>query len=201
MAKVDIVDIAGKQVGEHDIANVEVGENAGHLVYLLNKYQRAKRRHGNSAVKNRSAVSGGGAKPYRQKGTGNARRGTNRSPLRRGGGVIFGPQPRSYNISLNQQVVRSAVAQAFSGCLSKVAVLKLGDQDLTAKDWRPLLADKKQRVLVVVDGVPESILSLLNFSNVEINTVNALSVEWLCKVDKIYVLESAVESLVERYYG
>lgn len=170
-----------------------------HLIYLVNKYQRAKSRAGTASTKNRSSVRGGGAKPYRQKGTGNARRGTNRSPLRRGGGVIFGPSPRSFAISLNQESVKIGILHALSANKDKIQIMKLTKAEKKAKDWRKFFSDKTKKVLVIADEYNTSLSALINFSNVEINLVSDLSVEWLCKSNTIYVLDSAREKLEEQY--
>src|SRR6056297_4343490 len=103
------------QVGEFTLSdsvfNVEV---RGYLLHDMVRYQRAARRQGTAAVKSRSAVAGGGKKPYRQKGTGNARQGTVRAPHYVGGGAAFGPQPRSYAYKLNRKVKKAALCSALS---------------------------------------------------------------------------------------
>ena len=102
-----VLDKELSEKGKHTLKTTyekEVTTELNSFLYELDKYQKAKKRKGLASVKNRSAVNGGGAKPYKQKGTGNARRGTNTTPLRRGGGVIFGPEPRSFAYKLDSNV-------------------------------------------------------------------------------------------------
>lgn len=108
--KTDIVNVEGVRISEIDLSdtifNYEIKE---HLLYEVVNYQLAKKRSGCASTKNRSNVRGGGAKPYRQKGTGRARAGTSRSPLCVGGGVVFGPHPRNFSFKVNKKVKKSAV--------------------------------------------------------------------------------------------
>ncbi|MBN2233488.1 MAG: 50S ribosomal protein L4 [Deltaproteobacteria bacterium] len=115
MAMVDVYNLRKEKVGEFELADVlfdtEVKE---HLIHDVVLWQLARRRSGTAATKNRSAVAGGGSKPWRQKGTGRARSGTSRSPIWRGGGTIFGPQPRSYAYKLNKKMRRQALVSALT---------------------------------------------------------------------------------------
>lgn len=115
MASVDVLSLDNKKVGKADL-NSEVFEVPVRkdLMHTVVKWQLAKRRQGTHQAKTRTDVSGGGAKPYKQKGTGNARRGSSRSPLIRGGGVIFGPSPRDYTFALPKKVRKAAVKSALS---------------------------------------------------------------------------------------
>jgi len=110
MAVVDLYDMKKEKVGEVELADVVFNaEVKTHLVSEMVLWQLAKRRSGTAAVKNRSKVRGGGSKPWRQKGTGRARSGTSRSPIWRGGGAIFGPQPRDYSFKLTKKVKKQAL--------------------------------------------------------------------------------------------
>ncbi len=115
MANVDILSLDNKKVGKTEL-NSEIFEIPVRkdLIHTVVKWQLAKRRQGTHKAKTRTDVSGGGAKPYKQKGTGNARRGSSRSPLIRGGGVIFGPTPRDYSFSLPKKIRKAAVKSALS---------------------------------------------------------------------------------------
>ncbi len=115
MATVDVVTLDNKKVGTADL-NADMFERPVRkdILQTVVRWQRAKRRQGTHMSKTRSMVSGGGAKPYKQKGTGNARRGSSRSPLIRGGGTIFGPSPRDYTFSLPKKIKKAAVKYALS---------------------------------------------------------------------------------------
>src|SRR4051812_8321485 len=115
MAQVDVFDIQKKKVGEIDLSDaVFNGEVKAYLIHEAVKVQLANRRAGTVATKNRALVSGGGKKPFRQKGTGNARQGTSRAPQYPGGGTVFGPQPKTYDLSMNKKARKAAVRSALS---------------------------------------------------------------------------------------
>ena len=120
MTSVNVVSLNNLEVGKVDL-NTEVFEVPVRkdLIHTVVKWQLAKRRQGTHKAKTRTEVSGGGAKPYKQKGTGNARRGSSRSPLIKGGGVIFGPSPRDYTFSLPKKVRKAAVKSALSHLYGK----------------------------------------------------------------------------------
>src|SRR5512143_392368 len=110
MATIDVYDVKKNKVGEMDLNDVVFnGDVKEYLIHEALKIQLANRRAGTVAVKNRSAVSGGGKKPFRQKGTGQARQGCIRAPHYPGGGVAFGPQPKTYNLSMNKKARRAAL--------------------------------------------------------------------------------------------
>ena len=113
--QLDVVDIQGKKVGALEVADAVFGAPVReHLFWEVVKAQRAARRAGTHSTKTREAVRGGGKKPYRQKGTGNARQGSSRAPHFVGGGVVFGPHPRSYEYTVPKKVRRAALASALS---------------------------------------------------------------------------------------
>src|SRR5512146_307852 len=115
MATIDVYDIRKKKVGEMELSDIIFnGEVKEYLIHEALKVQLANRRAGTVAVKNRSAVSGGGKKPFRQKGTGQARQGTIRAPHYPGGGVAFGPQPKTYDLGMNKKARRAAMRSALS---------------------------------------------------------------------------------------
>ncbi|RLB71688.1 MAG: 50S ribosomal protein L4 [Deltaproteobacteria bacterium] len=115
MAVVDLYNMKKEKVGEVELADaVFNAEVKSHLVSEMVLWQLAKRRSGTAAVKNRSKVRGGGSKPWRQKGTGRARSGTSRSPIWRGGGIIFGPQPRDYSFKLTKKVKKQALVSVLT---------------------------------------------------------------------------------------
>ena len=113
--QIDIVNIAGKKVGQADLADAVFGAKVkDYLLWEVVKAQRAARRAGTHATKTREFVRGGGKKPYKQKGTGNARQGSSRSPQFVGGGTVWGPQPRDYSYTVPKKVKRAALASALS---------------------------------------------------------------------------------------
>jgi large subunit ribosomal protein L4 len=128
MAKIDITDVAGKKVGTSTLADNVFGiEPNTFAVHQVVRSQQAARRSGTHASKTRGMVSGGGKKPWRQKGTGRARQGTTRAGQWKGGGVIFGPQPRSYAFRVNNKVVKLAMRSALSAKLAEEAVYVIED--------------------------------------------------------------------------
>ena len=128
MATIDIHNINCEKVGEFDLDDAVFGaEVKHHLLYATVRFQRAKARAGTHKVKERAEVSGGGRKPWRQKGTGRARQGSTRSPQWRGGGVVFGPRVRSHAFKLNRKVRRAALVSALSHRVQQSALLVLDD--------------------------------------------------------------------------
>jgi len=158
MAKVDVYNLEKEKVAEAEIADaIFQAEVKPHLIRDVVRWQMAKRRQGTAAVKNRSKVKGGAAKPWRQKGTGRARSGTSRSPIWRGGGVIFGPQPRQYDFRLPKQVRRQA--------LISVLALKFSQGRLVIVDDFTLEEIKTRRVAEVLRKFEVSSAMLVDEDN------------------------------------
>lgn len=196
--KLDVLDIDGKLVGDLETTfNFDVKlENPEHLNYLTDKYQKAYLREGNASSKSRGEVSGGGAKPYKQKGTGRARRGTNRTPLRRGGSVIFGPKPRSFKIGLNQKVFNQTYRHVFSERKNDVVVLK-SDLELSktkvVKLFLSNLVEKESAKIVFIlnDDDYSLFLSARNIPNVSICGNAFVPLDELYRADKIIFTEQS----------
>src|SRR5512139_1382864 len=133
MAKVAVYDINRKQVAERELAdavfNTEVKE---YLIHDMVRYQLAARRQGTAKTKGRSEVRGGGRKPYKQKGTGNARQGSSRAPNHVGGGTVFGPTPRCYEFKLNRKVKKAALKSALSARFRDAQLVVLNALQLDA---------------------------------------------------------------------
>lgn len=194
----------GSQNGTIDlndaIFGVEANENAEYEAIIR---QRASLRQGTHAVKNRSAVSGGGKKPWRQKGTGRARQGSIRAPQFRGGGIVFGPNPRSYNYRLPRKVRQLAIKSALSQKVADdkfVVVDSLNFDAPKTKDFAGVLNGLKvnEKVLIVVtDDDKNAALSARNLSNVTV--VNPAGVNILNVVDaqKIVITKSALSQVEE----
>ena len=202
MANLKLIDQNGNDSGEvtlnDSVFGIEPNES---VVFDAIIRQRAGKRQGTSKVKNRSAVRGGGKKPWRQKGTGRARQGSIRSPQWRGGGVVFGPTPRSYAYSMPRKQRRLAIKSVLSQ--------KLIDNDLVVLDKLTMSAPKTKelvsmltnlklegKVLVVSDD--ENVqLSARNLTNVKVVPVNGLNVEDAVNFDKLILTQDAVKKIEE----
>jgi large subunit ribosomal protein L4 len=167
MAKVDVYNLEKEKVAETEIADsVFNAEIKAHLVRDVVVWQLAKRRQGTAAVKNRSKVKGGSAKPWRQKGTGRARAGTSRSPIWRGGGTIFGPQPRDYGYRLPKQVRRQALISVLTQKFQEGKLLVI--QDFALEE----IKTKKVAEILEKFGVEKAMLVAEDNRNLELSTRN-----------------------------
>lgn len=194
----------GSQIGEvtlnEEIFGIEPNES---VVYDAIIMQRASLRQGTHAVKNRSAVRGGGRKPWRQKGTGRARQGSIRSPQWRGGGVVFGPTPRSYSYKLPKKVRRLAIKSILS---EKVAENKLVVVDALSfdapktKEFKQVLANLSidNKVLIVLEeGNDFAALSARNLPNVSVIASNNVTVLDVVANDKVLATQTALTQIEE----
>ena len=199
MANVKLFDQTGKEVGTVELNDAIFGiEPNESVVFDVVISQRASLRQGTHAVKNRSAVSGGGRKPWRQKGTGRARQGSIRSPQWRGGGVVFGPTPRSYGYKLPQKVRRLALKSVYSAKVAEVEALSFAAPKTAefANVLSALSIDSK--VLVIVEeGNKFAELSARNLANVTVATPATASVLDIVNADKLLVTKEAISSIEE----
>jgi large subunit ribosomal protein L4 len=177
---------------------------SGPLVHQSVRAEQAARRRGTAATKTRGMVSGGGSKPWRQKGTGRARAGSTRSPIWTGGGTVFGPQPRSYTFKVNRKEQRAALRSALSLHAGRGSLALLDASVFSApktSQAEDLLADwgQPQPTLVVL-GAEESAaaLSFRNLARVGITTVEDLGVTEVVGAASLLVSESVLEALVAR---
>ncbi|BAK95607.1 50S ribosomal protein L4 [Tetragenococcus halophilus] len=194
----------GSQNGEvtlnEEIFGIEPNES---VVFDAITMQRASLRQGTHAVKNRSAVSGGGKKPWRQKGTGRARQGTIRAPQWRGGGIVFGPTPRSYSYKLPKKVRRLAIKSVLSEKVASnnfVVVDALNFDAPKTKEFKQVLENLSidSKVLVVVE--PENKFASLsgrNLSNVTVVTSDNVTVLDVAKSDKVLATQTALTQIEE----
>ena len=204
MANVKLFDQTGKETGEvvlnDAIFGIEPNES---VVFDVVISQRASLRQGTHAVKNRSAVSGGGRKPWRQKGTGRARQGSIRSPQWRGGGVVFGPTPRSYAYKFPQKVRRLALKSVYSQKVADnklVAVEALNFDAPKTKAFAQVLSDLAidSKVLVILnEGNANAELSARNLKNVTVATATTASVLDIVNNDKVLVVKDAISTIEE----
>lgn len=201
MATVTIYDQNNKQVGERELAdeifNSEVKE---YLLHDMVRYQLAARRQGSAATKNRSAVAGGSKKPYRQKGTGNARQGTIRAPHFVGGGVAFGPSPRSYSFKLNRKVKKAALCSALSVRFQAeklVVVDALNVDKVSSKSFAQLINKfELEGVLIVIDRPDSKIeLSARNLKNVKVLRAEGVNVYDVLKYPNLVLTDAAVNEI------
>lgn len=201
MATVAIYDQERQKIGERELAdgvfNAEVKE---YLLHDMVRYQLAARRQGTAAVKNRSAVAGGAKKPYRQKGTGNARQGTIRAPHFVGGGVAFGPQPRSYAFKLNRKVKKAALCSALSARYQgeKLVVVKdLSMDQISTKAFDQLIKRfELEGALVVIDQADSKVeLSARNLRNVKVLRAEGVNVYDILKYPNLVLTDAAVSEI------
>lgn len=198
----------GEEVGQASVdLSVAKEENAAHIVHKALRQQVLGRRKGTASTKTRAEVSGGGRKPWRQKGTGRARAGSIRSPLWRGGGVIFGPKPRDYNISLNRKERRLALRTAFQSRAEDLIVVEEFGENLPRPKTKELLSaisrwgvDPDSKVLLILSEAQENIfLSARNVPSVKLILATSLNVYDLLEADKIVATASAVNKIQEVY--
>ena len=205
MANVSVYNIEGKEVGSIELNDavfgVEVNE---HLVHMAVVNQLANNRQGTQSAKTRSEVSGGGRKPWRQKGTGHARQGSTRSPQWTGGGVVFAPKPRDYSFKMNKKEKRIALLSALSSKVaeSKIVVLdefKL-DEIKTKKFVEVMNNLKVENALVVLEGENKNVvLSGRNIPSVKVAATNEINTYDVLKYTTLVVTKAAVEKLEEVY--
>ena len=205
MANVSVYNIEGKEVGTIDLNDavfgVEVNE---HLVHMAVVSQLANKRQGTQKAKTRSEVSGGGRKPWRQKGTGHARQGSTRAPQWTGGGIVFAPKPRDYSFKMNKKEKRIALLSALSSKVaeSKIVVLdefKL-DEIKTKKFVEVMNNLKVENALVVLEGENKNVvLSGRNIPSVKVTATNEINTYDVLKYTTLVVTKAAVEKLEEVY--
>jgi large subunit ribosomal protein L4 len=173
-----------------------------HLLHHAVVAQLAARRSGTASTKTRTYVSGGGKKPFRQKGTGRARMGSSRSPLLRGGGTVFGPHPRSYEIKVNRKAMKAALRSALSSKAKENKLFLVDDLDLPAPRTKEFLkvaaALGLSEALLVVDGASENLsLGIRNLRSFKALTVAAINVYDILSYDQLVLTRPALEKLAE----
>ncbi|OUL29698.1 50S ribosomal protein L4 [Nostoc sp. T09] len=198
----------GEQVGETSFElRVAKEETAAHIVHRALVRQQTNARQGTASTKTRSEVRGGGRKPWRQKGTGRARAGSIRSPLWRGGGVIFGPKPRDYDLKMNRKERRLALRTAFVGRVDDLIVVEEFSEQLSRPKTKELVAAlarwgaaPENKTLLILSEIADNIhLSARNIENLKVIAANQLNVFDLLHADKIVVTASAIAKIQEVY--
>ncbi|WP_088014605.1 50S ribosomal protein L4 [Gottfriedia acidiceleris] len=204
MPKVTMFNQTGAQVGEIELADAVFGIAPNeHVLFDAVMMQRASLRQGTHKVKTRSEVRGGGRKPWRQKGTGRARQGSIRSPQWRGGGIVFGPAPRSYSYKLPKKVRRLAIKSALSTKVLEQNMLVLEDLALNApktKDMVTVLTGLSvaKKVLIVTADLNENVaLSARNIPGITVLAANEVNVIDVLHHDTLIMTKAAVEKVEE----
>ena len=205
MANVSVFNMEGNQVGTMELNDAIFGAKVNeHLVHLAVVSQLANKRQGTQKAKTRSEVSGGGRKPWRQKGTGHARQGSTRAPQWTGGGMVFAPVPRDYTIRLNKKEKRAALKSVLTSKVQEnkfIVVDELKFDEIKTKAMKNVLANlKADKALVILnDNDQNVVLSARNIEGVETALTNTINVFDLLKHNTVVVTKAAVETIEEVY--
>ena len=204
MAKLQIVDQTNKKVGDIELApEVFEVEIQPEILNLVVRAQRAAKRQGTHATKNRALITGGGRKPWRQKGTGRARAGSCRSPLWRGGAVTFGPQPRDYSFKVNKKVRRLALQMALSARVSEEMLRVVNTIELAEIKTKAFVevVDKLglgKTLIVTKDASEKLMLSARNMPHIKIIEADKLNVYDVLRYPELIMFEAAAQDVQER---
>ena len=203
MANVSVYNIEGKEVGTIDLSDavfgVEVNE---HLVHMAVVNQLANNRQGTQKAKTRSEVSGGGRKPWRQKGTGHARQGSTRAPQWTGGGVVFAPVPRDYSFKMNKKEKRAALKSALTSKVqgsSLIVVDELKFDEIKTKNFANVMNNLKveKGLVVIADNDTNVVMSARNVADVDTTLVNTINVYDVMKAKTVVLTKAAVAKIEE----
>ena len=205
MANVAVFNMEGKEVGTLDLSDavfgVEVNE---HLVHMAVVWQLANKRQGTQKAKTRSEVSGGGRKPWRQKGTGHARQGSTRAPQWTGGGVVFAPTPRDYSFKLNKKERRAALKSALTSRVEEkkfIVVDEINFDEIKTKKFQDVLNNLSvsKALVVLEDGNKNAELSARNIADVKTAKTNTINVYDILKYNTVIATKAAVQAIEEVY--
>jgi len=205
MANVSVFNMEGKEVGTIELNDavfgVEVNE---HLVHMAVVQYLANNRQGTQKAKTRSEVSGGGRKPWRQKGTGHARQGSTRAPQWTGGGVVFAPVPRDYSFKLNKKEKRAALKSALTNAVNTnklIVVDELKFAEIKTKNFANVMANLnvEKGLVVLAENDANVVLSARNMANVDTTLINTLNVYDVMKAKKVVITKDAVAKIEEVY--
>ena len=205
MANVAVYNIEGKEVGTMELNDavfgVEVNE---HLVHMAVVSQLANKRQGTQKAKTRSEVSGGGRKPWRQKGTGHARQGSTRAPQWTGGGVVFAPVPRDYSFKMNKKEKRAALKSALSAKVEEKKFIVIDEINLDEIKTKSIVnmlkgLDVSKALVVLEDGNTKAEISARNIADVKTAKTNTINVYDILKYNTVVATKAAVEAIEEVY--
>ncbi len=205
MAKVSVYNMEGKEVDTIDLSDeifgVEVNE---HLVHMAVVQQLANKRQGTQKAKTRSEVSGGGRKPWRQKGTGHARQGSTRAPQWTGGGVVFAPVPRDYSFKMNKKEKRAALKSALTSRVQEnklIVIDELKFDEIKTKNFKAVMDNLKvaKAYVVLNDNDEKVVMSARNLPNVQTALTNTINVYDVMKGGTVILTKDAVKTIEEVY--
>ena len=205
MANVSVYNIEGKEVGKIDLSDavfgVEVNE---HLVHMAVVSELANNRQGRQKAKTRSEVSGGGRKPWRQKGTGHARQGSTRAPQWTGGGVVFAPVPRDYSFKMNKREKRAALKSALTSRVEEnkfIVIDEINFEEAKTKNFANILKnlDVSKALVVLEDDNKNAELSARNIADVKTAKTNTINVYDILKYNTVITTKAVVAKIEEVY--
>ena len=205
MAKVSVYNMEGKEVGTAElndsIFGVEVNE---HLVHMAVLQQLANNRQGTQKAKTRSEVSGGGRKPWRQKGTGHARQGSIRAPQWVGGGVVFAPTPRDYSFKLNKKEKQAALKSVLTDKVQNEALVVVDElkfDEIGTKEFAKVMKNLnvEKGLVILADNDKNVVLSARNMADVNTEVVNAINVYDILSAGKLVLTKDALNKIEEVY--
>ena len=205
MANVSVHNIEGKEVGSIELNDAVFGVEINvHLVHMAVVNQLANNRQGTQSAKTRSEVSGGGRKPWRQKGTGHARQGSTRAPQWTGGGIVFAPKPRDYSFKMNKKEKKLALLSALTSKVADNKIVVLDEfklDEIKTKKFAEVMNNLKvSKALVVLEGENKNVvLSGRNIPTVKVSATNEINTYDVLKYDTLVVTKAAVEKLQEVY--
>ncbi len=208
MTNCTVLDWEGKEAGESSIdLNTAKESSAADLLHRAVLRQQAHSRQGTASTLTRSEVRGGGRKPYKQKGTGRARQGSIRTPLRPGGGIIFGPKPRKYNLEMNRKERRLALRTALMSRISDAKIIKDFGSKLEVPKTREILAvlkrvgiDADGKILIILNKPSEIIKrSIRNLEKIKLISADQLNVFDLLNANSLVIGEDALSTIKEVY--
>ncbi len=205
MAKVSVYNMEGKEVDTIDLNDavfgVEVNE---HLVHMAVVHQLANKRQGTQKAKTRSEVSGGGRKPWRQKGTGHARQGSTRAPQWTGGGVVFAPVPRDYSFKMNKKEKRAALKSALTSRVQEnklIVIDELKFDEIKTKNFKAVIDNLNvaKAYVVINENDEKVVLSARNLPNVQTALTHTINVYDIMKGGTVILTKDAVKTIEEVY--
>ena len=203
MANVSVYNMEGKEVGSIELNDavfgVEVNE---HLVHMAVVNQLANNRQGTQSAKTRSEVSGGGRKPWRQKGTGHARQGSTRAPQWTGGGVVFAPVPRDYSFKMNKKEKRAALKSVLTAKVEEkkfIVVDEIKFDEIKTKNFANMLKNLDVKKALVVLEDENATISAKNIADVKTAKVNTINVYDILKYNTVIATKDAVRNIEEVY--
>ena len=205
MANVSVYNMEGQEVGTIELNDSIFAANVNeHLVHMAVVQQLANNRQGTQSAKTRAEVSGGGKKPWRQKGTGHARQGSTRAPQWTGGGVVFAPKPRDYSFKLNKKEKRAALKSALTSRVLENKFIVLDEMnfgEIKTKNFQNMLNNLSvaKALVVIEEGNTNAVLSARNIADVKTAGTNTINVYDILKYNTVIVTKAAVATIEEVY--